>query len=225
MGANQFTAYTQEEFKAIFLGEMTSSSWIAAEVQDLQDIPNIDIDWTTKGKVSKVKNQGQCGSCWAFSAVASCESWALLESKQADLSEQQLVDCSGPYGNHGCNGGLKYIKDHGVESESAYPYKGVNEACKKQGGGFKINTISESSGCTGIINALEGRPVSVAVDAGGWSHYSSGVFNNCGKNIDHAVLLVGVINGVWKIKNSWGTSWGEKGFIRLASGDTCGICQ
>ena len=101
----------------------------------------------------------------------------------------------------------------------------MNEACKKQGGAFKINTISTSSGCTGIINSLEGRPVSVAVDARGWSHYSSGVFGNCEKSIDHAVLLVGVINGVWKIKNSWGASWGEKGFIRLAAGDTCGICQ
>lgn len=67
--------------------------------------------------------------------------------------------------------------------------------------------------------------MAVAVDAGGWSHYSSGVFSNCGKNINHAVLLVGVVNGAWKIKNSWGSSWGEKGFIRLASGDTCGICQ
>ena len=85
--------------------------------------------------------------------------------------------------------------------------------------------MSSASGCSGIQNALASRPVAVAVDAQGWSHYSTGIFNNCGKSIDHAVLLVGVLNGVWKIKNSWGTSWGERGFIRLASGDTCGICQ
>ncbi len=72
---------------------------------------------------------------------------------------------------------------------------------------------------------MSGRPVTVGVDATKWSHYASGVFDTCGKNIDHAVLLVGVVNGAWKIKNSWGTSWGEKGFIRLAPGDTCGICQ
>lgn len=88
-------------------------------VEEEYNPENIQIDWTTKGGVSRVKNQGSCGSCWAFAAVASCESWALLSKKTVDLSEQQLVDCSSSYGNHGCNGGsrfeaLSYIKDHGI---------------------------------------------------------------------------------------------------------------
>ncbi len=91
------------------------------------------------GAVSRIKNQGQCGSCWAFAAIASCESWALLDKKTVDLSEQQLVDCSEYYGNQGCRGGfrmpaLKYIKDHGISTESEYPYKAVTQACKKHGG-------------------------------------------------------------------------------------------
>jgi len=100
----------------------------------------------------------------------------------------------------------------------------VTGTCLKQGGTFRINAVSDATGCTATQNALAGRPIAVGVDAGGWSHYASGVFNNCGTNLNHAVLLVGVVNGAWKIKNSWGTAWGEKGFIRLAAGNTCGIC-
>jgi C1A family cysteine protease len=75
-----------------------------------------------------------------------------------------------------------------------------------------------------LENAIMERPISVSVDAANWSHYSSGIFNNCGHSTDHAVLLVGVVGGAWKIKNSWGKTWGENGFIRLAGGNTCGIC-
>eukprot|EP00919_Chromeraceae_sp_WS-2016_P010831 GHVR01025318.1.p1 GENE.GHVR01025318.1~~GHVR01025318.1.p1 ORF type:complete len:161 (+),score=9.52 GHVR01025318.1:709-1191(+) len=153
-----------------------------------------------------------------------------MKGQTVSLSEQQLVDCSGSYGNQGCNGGwpvaaLKYIRDKGIASESEYPYKARTNACVKQGGSFKISGISSTRGCTGLQNALMSRPISVTVDANNWSRYRSGVFSSCGSSIDHAVLLVGMTGSYWKIKNSWGPSWGESGYIRLAMGNTCAVCN
>lgn len=172
-----------------------------------------DIDWTTKGAVSPVKNQGQCGSCWAFSAVGVMESHALLENKQVSLSEQQLVDCSHKYGNEGCNGGynyqgLAYVKDNGIASTSEYPYTAKTQTCKIQGGSFKISSVPSTKGCDGLAAAIALRPVGVSVDATNWSHYSSGIFSNCKTSLDHDVLLVGLSSSSWKIKNSWSSSWG-----------------
>ena len=146
------------------------------------------------------------------------------------FSEQQLVDCSGSYGNQACNGGLmdnafKYVIAKGIVHESEYGYKAVKQACSKDGGAFKISSFTDITNCNDLANAVVGRPVSVAVDATNWSKYSSGVFTNCATRLNHGVLLVGSSDQSWKIKNSWGTSWGEKGFIRLARGNTCGICN
>ena len=106
---------------------------------------------------------------------------------------------------------------------SAYPYAGRDQACKNNAGSVKISSVSNVRGSS-VQSALSGRPIAVAVDATNWSSYKSGAFNNCAANLNHAVLLVGIdANGVWKIKNSWGTSWGEKGYIRLAAGNTCGV--
>ena len=191
-------------------------------------MPNGDIDWTSKGAVSRVKNQGQCGSCWAFSATGVCESAAKLKNNEdVDLSEQQLVDCSGSYGNHGCNGGwpssaLKYVAANGEASEIEYPYHAKTETCSKKGGNFHIAGQKAASGCSGLASAIMTQPQSVTVDASRWSGYHNGVFSNCGSSINHAVLLVGMSSGengdgFWKIKNSWGSSWGENGFIRVSS--------
>lgn len=231
MGINQFSAMTDAEFASIYLDFESYKSQQPLEVTEDNDHPIVgDIDWTTKGKVSQVKNQGQCGSCWAFSATGVSESYSLIKGKSVLLSEQELVDCSGSYGNHGCNGGwpssaLRYIKDKGIKSSSEYPYTGRNGQCKGGNGSFKISSVNTFKGCSSLQNNLNAQPISVCVDASNWSRYSSGVFSNCGKSINHAVLLVGILSGNWKIKNSWGSGWGEKGFIRLASGDTCGVCS
>lgn len=101
-----------------------------------------------------------------------------------------------------------------------------NQLCKIHGGPLKIKEVASVKGCPGIQNAVYGRPIGVAVDAANWSHYQSGIFNDCKSNyLDHNVLLVGVTDKYWKIKNSWSTTWGEKGFIRLSLGNTCGICN
>lgn len=189
----------------------------------------VSVDWTISGKVSPVKNQGNCGSCWAFSAVATLESFALFKSQVVDLSEQQLVDCSGKYGNQGCNGGfnyqaLAYVQSNGITTTVAYAYTAKTGTCRIVGGGFKIVSVQSAKGCAGIQNAITVRVIGVSADATNWSKYSSGIFNNCGTNLNHDITLVGVSDTYWKIKNSWGKTWGEQGFIRLAIGNTCGIC-
>jgi len=171
------------------------------------------IDWQIKGMVSPVKNQGNCGSCWAFSAVATLESFSLMKGKAVNLSEQQLVDCSKKYGNEGCNGGfnyqgLAYVKDHGIATGADYPYVAKTQGCKVDGGAFKISGVSIAKGCPGVLTALASRPLGVSVDATNWSHYASGIFNNCKASLNHDVFLVGASDTFWRIKNSWGTSWG-----------------
>ena len=226
MGINQFTAMTEEEFFNTYLDPKPHSKEAVDETFD----PNPEIDWTIKGGVTEVKNQGACGSCWAFSATAVLEASAKIKGTTVSLSEQQLVDCSGSYGNHGCNGGwpssaLNYVKDHGIAYESEYAYKAVTGSCQRQGGSFRLTSYSSASGCTGLTNAIASKPISVTVDATNWSKYSGGVFSNCAASINHAVLLVGIVGGNWKIKNSWGKTWGESGFIRISGGNTCGVCQ
>jgi C1A family cysteine protease len=129
-----------------------------------------------------------------------------------------------------CNGGLmdnsfKYIRDKGIVLESEYPYKAVKQTCSKDGGNFKISGYTDVTNCNDLSTAISAKVVSVAVDATNWSRYSSGVFNNCATRLNHGVTLVGVTDQYWRIKNSWSTTWGEKGFIRLARGNTCGICN
>ena len=225
-GVNQFSVYTTEEFASRFLTPMPMVGFPQGDYS----MPEIgDVDWTTQGKVSGVKNQGQCGSCWAFSATGALESFFLFKGQSGSLSEQQLVDCSRPQGNQGCNGGwpsnaLKYVIANGITTEGAYPYAGRDQACKAQGGAWKIGSQQSFSGCNGLTSGINAHPISVTVDATNWSPYKSGVFNNCQASINHAVLLVGVVGGAWKIKNSWGTGWGEAGYVRLAGGNTCGVC-
>jgi C1A family cysteine protease len=193
------------------------------------------IDWSTLGKVTSIKNQGNCGSCWSFSAIANFESSIAITKNVGgpDLSEQELVDCSAAYGNQGCNGGwmtnaFTYMKVYGISKETSYPYTAVTSLCKKRTPVYKvlgIYTSAANSACPGLLSLLTNRPVSVAVDATNWGPYKSGIFNNCGLSVNHGVLAVGrSLLGEWKIKNSWGTLWGEKGYIRLAAGNTCNVC-
>jgi C1A family cysteine protease len=227
-GVNQFSHLTQQEFVEQYLGLIVKGS--AHSIESTDDLKVGDVDWVAAGSVTDVKNQGQCGSCWAFSATGGLEGLSKSKGQLESFSEQQLVDCSGSFGNQACNGGLmdnafKYVKQNGIVHEDEYPYKAVKQTCKINSGPFKIGGFVDIKTCNDLASAITGRPISVAVDATNWSTYKSGVFNNCKTSLNHGVLLVGITDQYWWIKNSWGTTWGEKGFVRLARGNTCGICN
>jgi len=229
MGINQFSALTEEEFISTYLGYIPQSDNVVEE--DGTDVHLGDVDWMSQGAVTPIKNQGQCGSCWAFSTTGGLEGLSKLAyGELKSFSESQLVDCSSSYGNKGCQGGLmdnafKFVKAKGIVTEEEYPYEAKQNKCKIPGGPFKISGFTDIKTCNALATALNERPVSVAVDASKWSTYKGGVFSTCGTQLNHGVLLVGATEKEWKVKNSWGTTWGENGTIRLARGNTCGICN
>jgi C1A family cysteine protease len=233
MGFNKFMDLTSQEFGQYYLSYRDNSFWRKRNVKSFNATPANSVDWRTKGAVTGVKNQGQCGSCWAFSTTGSLEGAHFLKTGTlTSFSEQQLVDCSGSYGNQGCNGGLmdyafQYVEAKGISTEAEYPYTGYDGSCQKDNGSWKISGYTDvPAGSTSELkSACNTQPVSVAVDAESWQFYSGGVFSNCGTSLDHGVLLVGYTSDYWIVKNSWGGDWGEDGYIRLATGNTCGIAN
>jgi len=240
-GVTQFMDLTTQEFKAMYLNYVPRNETVERPFLELDGSLAAVVDWRTKGAVTPVKDQGQCGSCWAFSATEAIESYFFLKTgKLATLSPQQITSCDKVDG--GCNGGwpyraYQYVQTAGgMELESDYPYtsgSGSTGECKFDKA--KVVAGSRPSGYTSIQKsesqlqvAVNNGPASVCVAADAFQTYRGGILKVCPGQIDHCVQAVGYdsTNNYWIVRNSWATSWGEQGYIRIAIGqDLCQIAQ
>lgn len=257
MGVNQLADLTHEEYmqlNQLKVRELPKLKNFQYKMQKTK-VEAADVDWRDQGYVTGVKDQGQCGSCWAFGAVASLEA-AHMEAHGSliSLSEQQVVDCDTTDG--GCNGGWydtawQYVNgEGGIQTEADYPYTARDGSCKADSNSF----VAVVTGCNGgpnrycdnhgqdgseanLVSALNDRPQAVAVDASPFQFYSGGILDprSCSKTaLNHAVTAVGYGSeggqDYYIIKNSWGKSWGEAGYVRLirgtdSHGGACGVAQ
>ncbi|KAL6182541.1 PREDICTED: vignain [Fragaria vesca subsp. vesca] len=254
---NKYADMTNHEFRSAYAGSKVKHHRMlrgqrsgdgAFRYENVASVPP-SVDWRKDGAVTPVKDQGQCGSCWAFSTVVAVEGINQIKTKNlVSLSEQELVDCDTKE-NQGCNGGLmelafEFIKQRGgLTTETNYPYKATDSKCNAA----KENTPAVSidghesvpaNNEDELLKAVANQPISVAIDAGGpdFQFYSEGVYDGkCGTELDHGVAIVGygtTLDGTkyWIVKNSWGAEWGEKGYIRMARGiaekeGKCGIAM
>jgi C1A family cysteine protease len=242
VGINQFSDRTPAEMKRMNgYKPVANKTFRSAPMLDTSNLAD-SINWVDQGAVTPVKNQGQCGSCWAFSTTGSVEGAEFIATgKLTSYSEQQLVDCSGAYGNMGCNGGLmdnafKYIEAKGLEAEADYAYTARQGVCKydasKTVGAVKDFVDVTPNNSDQLKAALAKGPTSVAIEADqmAFQGYTGGVITTgCGQQLDHGVLAVGygTENGqdYFLVKNSWGASWGVNGYVKIGAGSTnvCGI--
>ena len=252
LGINQFTDLTNEEFKRLYVSGFNGElgSYGCKSFSSTASGTPISIDWRAKGVVNPVRDQGQCGSCWAFATTANAESvWAISSGQLLDLSEELLVDCASGVGyfNLGCNGGqpdsaFKYMINNGQCLESSYPYEagttktaGTCHKCTAASPHFSACYDVAPNDQVSLKGAVSKQPVSIAIEAATYyfQSYSGGILDStkCGTNLDHAVEIVGYgeENGqkYWNVRNSWGSSWGENGYVRILRTDLTndiGIC-
>ncbi|XP_040379488.1 cysteine protease 1-like [Oryza brachyantha] len=254
LGMNRFADLTNDKFHAAYLaatapagrGRHVGETYRHDGVETLPD----SVDWRDQGAVAPIKNQGQCGSCWAFSAVAAVEGInKIVAGDLVTLSEQELVECARNGANSGCNGGMMddafafIARNGGIDTEKDYPYTAMDGRCNLAKKSRKVVSIDgfedvPENDELSLQKAVAHQPVSVAIDAGGreFQLYDSGVFTGrCGTSLDHGGVAVGygtdaAGRGYWTVRNSWGPHWGEHGYIRMERNVTartgkCGIAM
>ncbi|KAJ8984233.1 hypothetical protein NQ317_007465 [Molorchus minor] len=244
MGVTQFADKSKEEFRSML--NYSRSTKPQHERGEQYQVSNLalpsEVNWVTQGVVTPVKNQGNCGSCWAFASTGSMEgAYAISTGRLVSLSEQNLVDCSTSYGNAGCDGGVMdyafiYVRDNGIEAESDYPYTGTDGRCSYDSSKSVLKVNSWYDIPQGDESALQDAvantgPVAVALNADGYDLYAGGIYDDssCSTEVNHGVLVAGygTESGTeyWLVKNSWGADFGENGYIRHArnKNSQCGI--
>ena len=249
LAINEFADLTSDEFansRNLLFSNQHPKSPSPFVPQNIDNLPTA-LDWRVpsgnpKGliAVTPIKNQEQCGSCWSFSASGATEgAWAISTGKLVSLSEQQLIDCSSSFGNNGCNGGdmdsaFQYIQQAGLCTEASYPYQAADGTCKKCTPIAHLNGYIDIPDETSILQEIQKGPVSIGLEADQsvFQFYSGGVLDDssCGTQLDHGVLIVGYGEDsgkpYWIVKNSWGSDWGESGYIRIVRAKgMCGIGQ
>jgi C1A family cysteine protease len=241
-GFTQFSDMSTREFKNKYLGLIPKHKSPKTDNQKLIEKRSVQqpagaIDWVAAGKTTAVKNQAQCGSCWAFSATETVESANLISSGSVqNLSPQEIVDCD--TSDSGCNGGdpreaLGWVQQQGgLDTDACYPYTAQDGTCASSQctpSATINNVIPVSADEQSIYNQLTTMPLSICCDASQWSNYQGGVLqgSQCGDSVDHAIQLTGYSpsqGGYWIVRNSWGSDWGVNGFIYLQYGaNTCDI--
>ena len=244
---NKFSTFTKDEYKSILGLNNLIKDDECNQMPNYNELLDMDnFDWLSQNKITSVKNQLECGSCWAFSTIGAYENWyAINYNELVDFSEQELVDCDKT--DNGCNGGLMmngltYIKNNGICKYGDYEYNGKkNWFCNN-----KCNRYPNLNGCyrvpsndnISLKKALLHSAITVAIEADNlyFQHYKNGIIDDeikCGSNVDHGVLLVGFgeENGkkYWLVKNSWGSDWGDNGYVKILRNDTndndnSGVC-
>lgn len=236
---NEFSTWNSRE-----LDRLRGFKTFATEGRAVEDnAPTADeVNWVTSGAVTPVKNQGQCGSCWAFSSTGALEGAYFIKNGTLDsFSEQQLVDCD-HNGSMGCSGGsmegaFQWYETNKADLEADYPYKATNGTCNTSITGVTNDSSYvnvQANSASAMKASIQAGPTSIAIEADkmAFQFYSGGILNNasgCGTQLDHGVLAVGygTDNGqaYFLVKNSWGASWGDNGYIKMAdNGDGAGMC-
>jgi len=256
LGQNQFSHMTHDEFMdAVHVGgtrvpnlRREPTATVHTGPGDRSSLPD-SVDWSAQGAVTPVKDQGNCGSCWSFSATGALEgAYQIKYGSLTAFSEQQLVSCDVDGGDAGCSGGwmddaFSYVtKNGGLTTEDGYPYTsgttGKTGTCVSSGYVNNANVAPKSftdvkaGDVTALMSAVAQQPVAIAIQANqvAFQSYKSGVLTGkCGQRLDHGVLAVGygTLDGIdyWKVKNSWGPKWGQDGYILIerSDADLCGV--